>query len=321
MKTVLGNAMCAHMWAHLSQAYGRSDSMSFSGSVAYSYREPVAHIVRTARGNVCLTTSRYWSPTTGRHVSLYASAAGHLQNFRVPDLLLGTSNARPSGEAGHAVNLAHLVAKYQKRVTELMRAQCTSQYMRAVPSSYPYASLAHEALHDLADTVTRYNDYFGTTAIEPNWREDAAAVIARRDRLLADPTRQAKIAAAGKARAERDAAAVARLFAANLELVAAWRAGGSAGYNNLSCAKGGALLRIVGDEVQTSWGAVCPLDDARRALAYWKVSPRPAGPLHIRLGSFHMEGIDEAGTVNASCHKFYADELENLCKLIAAVPA
>ena len=108
MKTVFNNSMLAHVWAQQNQPHGRSDSMRFEGSVAYSYAQPVAHIIKLADGrNVAIFTSRKWSVTTSQHVSNYRSAASHMTQFMVPDILSSERYraADYSDPALHAKNL------------------------------------------------------------------------------------------------------------------------------------------------------------------------------------------------------------------------
>src|ERR1700761_3319021 len=102
MKTVFTNSMTAHVWAQMKQPHGRNSesSMSFDGTVAYSYREPVAHIVRAGGGAlIALFTSKSFSVTTSGHVGdyRYAVRGNVTESFTVPDLLLGTFDA-PLGD-------------------------------------------------------------------------------------------------------------------------------------------------------------------------------------------------------------------------------
>ncbi len=82
------------------------------------------------------------------------------------------------------------------------------------------------------------------------------------------------------------------------------------------------MLRVTGDMVVTSWGAECPLDDARRVFALYK-RLRDKGETITRgvlwgdetkLGHFRLDSIDADGNVKAGCHTIYRAELERVAK-------
>lgn len=156
------------------------------------------------------------------------------------------------------------------------------------------------------------------------------AFIARRDRLLKDPKRAAKRAAAAEAR-ERAEAKKQELLAEHRRLaalegaerVAQWRAGGEVRlhWGDVNRADSGDLLRVTGDKVQTSAGAECPLDDAVRALRFWRRivdAGQSLADTGIRLGNFRLDRIEANGDVRAGCHNIKRAEIENLERLIAA---
>ena len=82
------------------------------------------------------------------------------------------------------------------------------------------------------------------------------------------------------------------------------------------------MLRIVGENVETSKGAEFPLDHARKAAAY--LGPRLAsGEIFtangrvLRLGVFTIDSLDECGTLRAGCHIIQKAELEHFLTLIS----
>lgn len=341
MKTVFTSDMCAHIWAQRTQDYGCNSgrSMSFRGSVAYSYRTPVANIVEDAHGGsvVLFTSNTYSLTTSGKHMPAYRRAAGHRSAFVVPFVL--ASDMPGDREREHKANATYLHAQYNRERDALMRCPADSWRLEDYDSGHPRASRPHEQLYALYAERRRYAAAFGLEVPEHNWQADAAAIIARRDRLLNDPKREAKRAKAAEAREraeqrrkekEAEARRVANLESA--ERVRQWLAGADVAlhYQDVDYVAGH-LVRIRGDVVQTTGGAECPLPQAIRALRVWRAAvdanalPWARGDYAAQdaetvLGHFKLDRIESDGTVHAGCHTFRRPELERLESLIAAMP-
>ncbi len=336
MKTVFSNRQCAHIWAQLSQPFGRSGSMRFDGAVAYSYREPVAHLIRPhgATLPVALFRSEKFSVTTAHHVSLYRRAVrGGILAFTVPHIFAHDAprvrDAQSTAD-DHAENLAYFLGEYEKEYSALMR--CPADSYRLAGSNLA------ETLIALARRCETYCDAFRIPA--PAWCHptysrvpaDVARIEARRDRLLNDPKRAAKREAAAaareraaerKAEALREAQRLERLE--NAAKVEAWRAGEDVRlpYRAQVDEHGAAMLRIRGDIVETSLGAEAPLAHVRRALGFyratvsanalpWERTDSAHGDSMTRLGHFTLDSIAEDGSVRAGCHYISAAEIERL---------
>lgn len=80
MKTVFSNSELAHEWAYQSQNEGRTsnESFYFNGNTIYSYGShfPIASISETNSYDVYFTTRSY-SNTTAKHISLVRNAVSH----------------------------------------------------------------------------------------------------------------------------------------------------------------------------------------------------------------------------------------------------
>jgi hypothetical protein len=91
-----------------------------------------------------------------------------------------------------------------------------------------------------------------------------------------------------------------------------------AGDSNVSYIPGiSPMLRVVGDEVQTSLGARLPVSHARLGLAFiHKV--RESGQEYVRnghtihLGNYVIDRIEVDGTVHAGCHVVRWEEIERI---------
>jgi hypothetical protein len=77
------------------------------------------------------------------------------------------------------------------------------------------------------------------------------------------------------------------------------------------------MLRVLGDEVQTSLGARFPASHARRGLAFIN-KVRESGQEYVRngrtihLGHYVIDRIEPDGTVHAGCHVVKWEEIERI---------
>lgn len=326
MKTVFSNSMCAHMWAQQTQAFGRSDNLSFNGPTLYSYRTAIGYIPDGAKfGLVALLTSNTYSATTScKHMPAASAAVRGRRVWRVPQLGISALQCRD--------NLDYLQREYTKEIDALMRVSGDSFRVSDLRDSDGDAAImahgptfAHRTLYEMAESIRDFMRTFDVAGpvLTPN--ESAAITIARRDRLLNDPKRQAKAAARVAQRAAADAKQRAADYARNLEYIDKWRAGEIV-HVHLADEQGGALLRIArrdsGDLVQTSMGAEVPIAHARGVYRHWEICVREglditrdtALPEQFRkLGNFQLDSLDaKTGAIVAGCHTIHRAEIERL---------
>lgn len=338
MKTVFNNTMTAHVWAQLKQPHGRNStsSMLFDGAVAYSYREPVAHIVETGTDanamRVALFTSRKWSVTTSGHVNDYRRAVSGITCFHVPDLLLGRFVM--DERTDHSANLKYFADQYAESVAALMRAPADSYRLANwEQATSEFKDRPHATLYDENEARQNYARAFGIKADALPWSADADKIIARRDRLLSDPKRAAKREAGRKAREakeerriEAQQAFYAELAKENAEKLEAWKAGANV---PIYYTQDGlfAILRVRGDNVETSQGAVVPVAHARRAIRlirgvasgefamnypdHWE-RDRTTESDDSAVGDFIINRIEANGNIQAGCHRIQFAEIDRI---------
>lgn len=319
MRTVFTNHMCAHVWAQQSQEHGRSGSTHFERDVFFSYSTPIARILPAVTGpRVMFLTCFSYSMTTAQHKSGVRSAFDG-DVYVVPSLGISAGRHRepwrdgwPKGEPYHDVNLAYLMEQYESLKSKLKR-------MRSEP--YDIAdSLAYEARN-----AEGYALAFGLT-VSINLEQDAADIAeyrTARNARLSTPEHAAKLERARVAREarEQEKYRVARLE--SIERIALWRAGNRSvrlGYQEMRDAQGSAMLRIVGDTVETSQGATVPLDHALRVYRAVKrchdtgTAWEPNGhTLHV--GHFTVNRISADGDIWAGCHRINWAEVEAFGRL------
>lgn len=336
MRTVFNNQMCAHVWAQLKQPHGHSRSMSFDGADAYSYQAHVATLQRLSETDqsqrVALFSSQFagYSVSTTQHISLYRRAARQYPQFTVPVIKFRADAYQQP--ANHAANFEYLKMQYTDKVAELLRSPSDSYRLQS--------ERVRDDLAELEQQLTRYCNAFKLLLPCPglDTAGDSAAIIARRERLHNDPKRAAKREASRLAREravahkaeEKEAARIAGLVECEQQ-IANWRAGLPVRlpYGAQRAADGSAMLRVVGDQVETSLGAEAPLDHVKHVLRFYDIararggyaadSPPGRAPLvDVTLGHFRLDCVNSDGSIQAGCHYITAREIETLRANIGA---
>jgi hypothetical protein len=288
--------MVAHLWANQSQDHARnsSDSVYFDGDTIYSYGRhfPMA---RHIDGVVLITTDSY-SSTTGGHLSMTRSACCHLTCFHVPNVLACDKFA-------HNKNFKD----YQQRYTEALllagRARSNAKWrLREVVS--------------LISEANRYAQHFDLdTCIKEIDTTELLAQAKVKTKAATAETRKRIKARAERYQAESDA------YPAMLER---WRDGSELprlSWQNPDRDKlldNNALLRVTGDNIQTSQGAAFPTSYVANAWRVINICKQRSTTFHangetVKLGHFQLHSVDASGNVRAGCHHVTFAE----CKLLA----
>lgn len=347
-KKVFDNAMVAHVWAQQSQSEGRSNNgnFHFDGPVLYSYNTPIGNIVKGKRGPVALLSSYSYSPTTSvKHLGPAGRAVFHIPHFYVP--ALGVSGGRLRGPSSapemHKENLVYYSAQYIAMKAKLEKARTIY-------------GLVEVTLQGHAENVANYCDAFGLKMPKfYMYKDDAAEIMTMRALRDARNNTPAKVAAR-KRDSERKAAKVRDRYRAgeslsdtghltyraerhldalmtdddraargvaiqlrNAEKIAAWFAGGPA--FRFDAEGGGAALRVIGEELQTSHEAAVPLAHAVKAFRFLKLCRErgrgwEANGHKLHVGHFTITSVAPNGDFRAGCHQIKWAEVERLARQI-----
>lgn len=276
---------CAHIWAQQTKASGQGyGAIRFDGDTLYSYREPIARIVKNARGTAALLRDATFSVTTSTHQSYARGAVSHMRSFTVSDI-----HAPKSEDVREAY-----AAKLEKMALDIARMRSDPQWR-----------LEHaRRLEKEANDCAAFFDWQWRLALPEISKEHLA-------KLRADALAKSKKERLQREERERAAALV---LAGEVD---AWLAGRQRsipyGYT------GDTLLRIIGDEIQTSRGARIPVAHARRL---WPVilQHKAAGTRYqrnghtIHVGEFHVDSIEADGTLIAGCHTIEFAQIERIAK-------
>lgn len=325
MKTVFDNRQCIHVWAQQTQASGRNPkhSLSFEGERLYSYRICIAKFVthKDKRG-VIITTKKYSVTTSGKHTPSASDIPPGVTVMHAPDVYAGTH------ESSHGDNIAHFQKHYAEELTKLSRARDRADYKIAW-------------LERIKEEARLYCEFFDIPfdrhAFPTPTPEALAEARARANKASAEKRKETK---------ERKQKNIARALVQCAEYLGgasdslAWgieRYITAEQYAQLQecsvqrfrerrpmaarikLASRYPLLRINGEEIETSQGARFPVSHAVKA---WPVIRhcRETGSAwkrnghQVHLGHFQIDSIEPDGDVHAGCHHVQFEEIERIAK-------
>ena len=324
-----------HLWAHQAQADARNPqgNLFFEGPTIYSYRHswPLATIHKhKKKGVLVLTDSDTYSNTTTQHQHAVRMACSHLTQIAVPCPLAQTPSM-------HQGNLDY----FKKEINKL------HDQAKRVLSVHAVEWRENNA-NELHDQERKYRAYFGIRTKQAPMPDFKPLIERARSIENPDPIRDAKRHRAkiareksNEKRAETFRAdylakiAEARTLAA--ENVEKWKNGENVSlhvshpnrwnlpnWQRLAIAdikddlvQLPVMLRIKGDQIETSQGATIPLDHAPRI---WKFVCRvmQSGTPYERnghtehAGHFPIDRVDIDGTLKAGCHTIPFSEIQRI---------
>lgn len=301
MRHVYPNHEIPHLWAHQSQDEARNStgSLYFEGQTIYSYGShfPIARHVTNERGErAVLFTTAHHSVTTSGHCSAVARAIPpNVPIFRVPYLRNSWGDL-----PNHRDNVESQVCRIAELLGKAKRARLHSDWYQ------------HEAL-GLREQLQRYVAFFDLSDIAVPESDELDALqswIAAHEEEERHRREESERLAEEERRREQ------------ADRIQQFRAGDP----NVSYIPGvSPMLRVVGNEVQTSLGARFPVSHARHGLDFiHKV--RKSGREYVRnghtihLGHYVIDRIEPDGTVHAGCHVVKWEEIERItAQLVCSV--
>ena len=273
------NGQLTHVWAQQNESNGQNQngSFRFCGSELYSYSTMIA---KFATDNVVLFTTDKYSVTTSQQMSLARQATTHHKNFDVPciDIKVGTTHnySKQRNKEQHRENVTDYKSRVDKLILSASRARSNKDFY-----NQQALTLCNELNEYIFVFKLRFKPYALPNAEEIKAKAQKEKAAQRRKHL------------AQLAKTKRD----------NKERVQKWLAGERVWVPNTISA----LLRVNGDNIETSQGAIFPVSHGYLALAIidkcraTKTTFTRNGK-QIRLGHFNIDHIDENGTVEAGCH-------------------
>ena len=327
-----------HAWAHQTRPHRTAGNVKFTGPALYSYSTIIGRIyTRNARRQVgesgldtgarerfVLLSERRYSSTTAKHLNYAASAVSHLSTVRVPHVTTHRYEDRAPTREQHRANFDFLVAEAARMLKEAQRVQ----RMHGVEWR---VVCARQHLNSAAD----YSAFFGLRWKAPafphlEWTnaQIRAERIANPNLAFLDKRERAR-AKRVERKAEQDRLKVERATIANNALRTDWRLGGAFGVAHHSGRTfGPVMLRVNGDQIETSLGACVPIADARHV---WQLIeavrasgfPRSRGLSRVlqgvEIGGYGVDAIDADGTLKAGCHTIPYSELRAMARTLGLI--
>lgn len=294
----MNNSQVAHAWAHGKKGTG-SNFASPDGKILISYSTLIAARI----DDIIYISADNMSPSTTRHISYARQAVSHERGniFYTPAFSWSGSNPRLTHEAMILPAVRDALQTVERalaapRTRSITKMQAVQAYMERRDELVTLAARVGVALPDM-----------------PEYPVDVAGIAAYRERAK----ETARINAEKQARLQR---------IEDEKQFDAWLAGGAvrfpASYSRFAGGANTDFIRMQDDKIVTSQGAECPLDHAKKAIAFYQsrtvdgviFTPWQTNGHKIPLGMFTLDSIDSAGNVKAGCHTFTAVEIVRFCK-------
>lgn len=294
MKTVFSNRMTPHVWAQQSQSEGRNsnDTLFFEGATIYSYNRgfPIA----TFRKEGLFFTSRTYSATTARHVSLARQAVNTC------DITFFIANPLADTRRAHEENYRAIMEECKALLSKLPNARQRKQKYIEAAQRYAASAYAYSKLFKLGHRAFEINE---TTLTKITEVERKAYI--KRQKIIA--TRQEE--------QEREA----------LLKMESWQRFELARAPYVPSGKVFMRVDLAKSVIETSQGATFPTGDAIIAFKQialvrkHKLELDPCtfrGGSYAKLGHFRIDKVTPEGNVTAGCHFVAWDQIEYCAKIL-----
>lgn len=351
-----------HKWAHQAQSEARNPqgNLFFFGAVIYSYRlsYPIAHIFKSRKKPLVLIRSERYSVTTARHLNLAARATSHLEQILVPDVMpdsdghganiayLVEQHAEALAKAKRALSTWPARYAYDRGKQALKDAQAYRDYFKVKGAKIP-----RFPADEWKAALARVDRIVNPDPASKDKRERASArrQVKAREALRVRFDYWCERIEAHNAAVTAACTMTAEQVGDHWREHGVWLKGNAgygpgwslfcpwsdqrkferAGLGRLPVVENGdlprpdhVLLRVDGDQIQTSQGARVPVAVAAavwarvercrlNGQAYERRSDALGG---VKIGDYPLDRIDSDGTLHAGCHHIPHHELERMAR-------
>lgn len=290
-KTVFDNAQLCHVWAQQTQPTGRSGSMFFEGNKIYSYGTHylAGIILKNKKGKqFAVLNSNSYSVTTSKHMGLVCSAVyGLMPYFYSPS----------PNDLNCTLN--HSEVRIQFKIDAYLKMKKVTS-KEEIRNAFATIHARQKEYNELRAILGKKPKFISTKKLDEI--ETHLKARLKRYQELNTPDQIAK----------REKIKQAKTLKKQSESIAKFRAGENVLIRGLPYE----LLRVKGDEVQTSRGASVPLSQAIQLFKCIK-SGKGEGLLlagtqigHFRLTDIYTQGAETVVTIG--CHKILMSEAEKV---------
>ena len=347
-----------HKWAHQTQEEARNPqgNLYFRGPTLYSYRDsyPIARLFKKRGAALVLHVSDKYSVTTSGHCYAAQGATRHLPCITVPDVDPTSKWARDA----HAQNLKHLTDEAAKHLAKAQRVRRESavHWRETAAADRLRDAETYSAFFGIRRKVPAFPREAWRAAVERAQRIESPDPVKDARKFKQKAARQAAARVALQGAFDAYCAEVATYNSALLaeksrfpDAAQTWRDTGkwpqaatdlsrpyagwkmsrkfkSAGFTMPERASfyyedGACLLRVDGDQIQTSQGARIPTAHAERIWNLIRaVMARGEAYQHNghseHAGDFRIDRVEVDGTLRAGCHVIEFAELQRMAQAL-----
>lgn len=289
----------AHYWANNVQPEGDAGNLFYAGEKIWSYG---AHfcVGRRLPGGMFAITTRGYSPSTERHISIVRQAcpASRIVYCNDPD----ESAAVNMGKAREAINAALRESETTRRIQQKTRDghKVRALYLAEQANAYLAALPEDERGHGL-EIDTSNLESIRAQFVQAEAEQEARRVERERIALHAAETNIMIWRNGGPGHDLWNLPAMLRLMPKDLNALA--------------------VAPVMGQVVQTSRGAEIPVDDARKL---WPMIQRVMrGQSDYTpgeaLGVYRLTKINRDGSIVVGCHNIAFAEIEGIAKQLGLI--
>lgn len=298
-KLVHDSDMVAHLWANQSQAEARNQRRNFyfEGATIYSYggHFPIAMHVTHKKRRCVLFTTREYSPTTSKHKWI---VRGAMRGLGLP-----VFHVQHPTRLDHKDNLKAYATEIISYAQKAKRARSNAGW------------LTREAQATIEE-ANAYSKFFGLRKqFAMPGDLDLAEIAAKEKRARELETKRAAARRAEHERQERE-------FLVKAEAaIERWRSLADTDEDKpvLDRLKyfgtGKTFLRVHGSRLESSRGAIVPLDEAIRLLPLIRSGREwQANGVQQAVGQFWLRSVDAQGNVQIGCHYIERQEIDRIAQ-------
>lgn len=286
MKRVFSNhSEVCHVWAQQGQSEGRASRIFFEGPSIYSYGRHF-EMARFVDANTVFITSRRYSVSTAKHLSMVRGAVSHKTVFEVPSF------------TDHAENVRHYIERARGTFDKAKRARTSTTYLLGVAKHT--VTILREYLEQFPTPIPESHAELWTALDHGTYLDsEVQASLLKKER----EAKKAELESQRLAREAREREEQERLEK--------WIAG-ELGYGYFSAMR----LRVKENEVETTHGARVPVIEARKLYRALKAGVSVEGQ---QVGYYRVTRVTDSELV-IGCHNIPLSEVERIAPEVMSKP-
>jgi len=269
------------VWAQQKQSEGKASRIFFEGPSIYSYGRHF-EMARFIDANTVFITSRRYSVSTAKHLSLVRGAVSHKTVFEVPSF------------TDHAENVRYYIERAREYFDKAKRARTSTTWLLGVAKHT--VTILREYLEQFPTPIPESHAELWTALDHGTYLDgDVQAALLKKER----EAKKAELESQRIAREAREREEQERLEK--------WIAG-ELGYGYFSAMR----LRVRENEVETTHGAKVPVIEARKL---YRALAKGLDIVGQRIGYYTVSRVTEEALI-IGCHTIPMSEVQRIAPAV-----